>query len=58
MDFFLGNHCINNHMPEKLEAIKNGADRTVWIDPEEWGRYLDEKRDALLKFMKENPAAE
>lgn len=58
VDFFLGNHCINNHMPEKLEAIKNGADRTVWIDPEEWGRYLDEKRDALLKFMKENPAAE
>ena len=44
-------------MAEKLEKIKNGADSSVWIDPEEWSRYLDEKRDALLAFMKENPAA-
>ena len=57
VDFFLGNHCVNNHMAEKLEKIKNGADRSVWIDPEEWSCYLDEKRDALLAFMKENPAA-
>lgn len=58
VDFFLGNHCINNHMAEKLEKIKNGADSSVWIDPQEWGSYLNEKRDALLVFMKENPAAE
>lgn len=58
VDFFLGNHCINNHMAEKLEKIKNGADSSVWIDSQEWGSYLDEKRDALLVFMKENPAAE
>ena len=45
-------------MAEKLEKIKNGADSSVWIDPQEWGSYLDEKRDALLVFMKENPAAE
>ena len=45
-------------MAEKLEKIKNGADSSVWIDSQEWGSYLDEKRDALLVFMKENPAAE
>ena len=43
---------------EKLEKIKNGADSSVWIDLQEWGSYLDEKRNALLVFMKENPAAE
>ena len=52
VDVFLGNHCINNNMLEKREMQKKDPDGpNPFIDPELWGKYLDQKRDELLAFM-------
>ena len=52
VDVFLGNHCINNNMLEKREMQKKDpGGPNPFIDPELWGKYLDQKRDELLAFM-------
>ena len=52
VDVFLGNHCINNNMLEKREMQKKDpGSPNPFIDPELWGKYLDQKRDELLAFM-------
>lgn len=54
MEIFLGTTAST--------TIPWGAVRSSWtspdgpnpfIDTEVWGKYLDEKRDALLEFMKD-----
>ncbi len=54
VDLFLGNHCTNNDTLGRAKRLADG-DRNAFIDPEAWTRYLDSKRDDLLKLM-EDPA--
>ena len=52
VDVFLGNHCINNKTLEKRAfMLEHPHEPNPFVDSEEWGRYLDEKRDELLAFM-------
>lgn len=52
VEFFLGNHCINNDTLGRAEKLKAG-DKDAFIDDKCWGEYLDSKRDALLELMKD-----
>ena len=54
VEIFLGNHCINNDTLGAVEArVGRPGGPNPFIDTEVWGKYLDEKRDALLEFMKD-----
>lgn len=53
VDVFMGNHTNNNNLVEKLRYIKEHPGENPFVDQEGWGRYLDEKRDSLLEFMKD-----
>lgn len=52
VDIFLGNHCINNQTLERRQRqLENPDGPNPFVDPDQWGRYLDQKRDELLAFM-------
>lgn len=52
VEIFLGNHCINNQTLERRQKqIENPNGQNPFIDTAAWGKYLDEKRDALIEFM-------
>lgn len=52
VEIFLGNHCINNDtLGKHKQQLENPDGPNPFIDPELWGKYLDMKRDDLLKFM-------
>lgn len=52
VEIFLGNHCINNDtLGRRKKQIENPDGPNPFVDDQVWGRYLDEKRDALLEFM-------
>lgn len=52
VDIFLGNHCVNNDtLGRRQRQLADPEGPNPFVDAEAWGRYLDEKRDALLKFM-------
>ena len=54
VEIFLGNHCINNDtLGRRQKQLDNPDGPNPFIDTEVWGKYLDEKRDALLEFMKD-----
>ena len=55
VEIFLGNHCINNDTLGRRQKQPGTTPtaRTPSSIPEVWGKYLDEKRDALLEFMKD-----
>ncbi len=51
VDVFIGNHAWNNKTMEKVDAIAAGADRSICINPEEWGNFLaliKRKLDAVI----------
>lgn len=55
VDIMLGNHCNNNDtLGRRQRQIENPDGPNPFIDPEQWGRYLDQKRDELIEFMKKN----
>ncbi|MDO4620753.1 MAG: MBL fold metallo-hydrolase [Lachnospiraceae bacterium] len=56
VEIFLGNHCINNDtMGRRKKQLENPEGPNPFVDSEVWGRYLDEKRDALAVF-EQDPA--
>ena len=52
VDIMLGNHCINNDtLGRRQKQLEDPEGPNPFVDPECWGKYLDSKRDDLLKFM-------
>lgn len=52
VELFLGNHCINNDtLGRRQQQIDHPDGPNPFLDDQVWGRYLDQKRDELLKFM-------
>ena len=51
VDVFLGNHTNNNNLIQKLDYLKEHPSENPFVDTTEWGKYLDEKKNALLEFM-------
>lgn len=52
VEIFLGNHCINNDtLGRHKQKLDDPDGPNPFIDTKAWGRYLDQKRDELLKFM-------
>ena len=54
VDIFLGNHANNNNIVEKRQYQLQHPDTNPYIDPSEWRKYLEEKKNALLALM-QNP---
>lgn len=56
VEIFLANHCVNNDtLTRREQLLANPDGSNPFVDDTLWGSYLDEKRDALLKFM-DDPA--
>lgn len=54
VDIFLGNHCINNDtLGRHQRQLEDPAGPNPFVDDGLWSSYLDEKRDALMRFMAE-----
>jgi metallo-beta-lactamase class B len=53
VDIFLGNHADNNNIVEKREYQIQHPGSNPYIDPDEWRRYLAQKKNELLAFMKD-----
>lgn len=52
VDIFLGNHSDNNDTLGRRERqLADPTGPNPFVDPTLWGKFLDEKREALLKFM-------
>ena len=52
VDVFLGNHCVNNDtLGRRREQLEHPEGPNPFLDSGAWGKYLDEKRDALLALM-------
>lgn len=52
VDIMLGNHCINNDtLGRRQKQIEDPDGPNPFVDPEWWAKYLDSKRDDLLKLM-------
>lgn len=51
VDVFLGNHTNNNNLMEKAAYLKEHPGENPFVDTSAWGKYLDEKKNALLEFM-------
>ena len=52
VDLFLGNHCINNDtLGRRKKQLENPDGPNPFLDDTLWARYLDQKRDDLLRFM-------
>ncbi len=52
VEIFLGNHPINNDtLGRRKIQMENPDGPNPFVDSEIWGKYLDQKRDELLKFM-------
>lgn len=52
VELFLGNHCINNDtLGRRQRQIEDPDGPNPFLDSEVWGKYLDQKRDELIKFM-------
>ncbi len=57
VDIFLGNHASNNRTLEKRAyQLEHPEAENPFIDPAEWGRFLDSRRDDLLALMERDPA--
>lgn len=53
VDVFLGNHTVNNGLLEKRQYQIEHPGENPFIDSTLWGRYLDEKREAMEKYMRD-----
>ena len=52
VDIFLGNHCGNNDtLGRRKRQLEQPEGPNPFVDPQQWGRYLDQKREELLAFM-------
>ena len=51
VDIFMPNHTNNVNLLEKREALLADPTHNPFVDETAWGRYLDEKRNALVAFM-------
>ena len=52
VDIMLGNHCINNDtLGRRKQQLENPDGPNPFLDDTLWARYLDQKRDDLLRFM-------
>lgn len=50
VDVMLGNHCVQNKTREKYEQSLTQTENP-FIDPSEWGRFLDEREGKLEKVI-------
>lgn len=53
VDIMLGNHPDNNDTLGKIARLAQNPAVNPFIDREEWGRVLDQKRDRLLALMQD-----
>lgn len=51
VDIFMPNHTNNVNLLEKRDSLLANPNRNPFVDSDAWGRYLDEKRAALLALM-------
>ena len=51
VDIMLGNHPDNNDTLKKIARYRENPAVNPFIDPDEWGRVLDQKRDRLTALM-------
>ncbi len=58
VDIFMANHPNNDDMLKKYEYMLAHPGENPFVDDKAWGRYLDRKRDDLLKMMEEEGKAE
>lgn len=54
VELFVGNHCWNNHTPERYQRLQAGDSR-AFLDREAWGRFLDEVEASFRKLLKDDP---
>lgn len=53
VDVFMGNHPVNNNVLQKYEEYIANPQHNPFVDETAWGKYLDQKREELLEFMKD-----
>jgi len=53
VDVFMGNHPVNNNVLQKYEEYIADPQHNPFVDETAWGKYLDQKREELLEFMKD-----
>lgn len=51
VELFLGNHCTNNDVLGRAKKLEEGCRENPFLDDKAWGRFLDQKRDDMLKLM-------
>jgi metallo-beta-lactamase class B len=52
VDVFLGNHCSNNNtIGRRKMQLDDPEGPNPFVDETLWGRYLDQKREEMLRFM-------
>ncbi len=54
VELFLGNHCGNNNVLERAERLRRGCAENPFLDDNAWIRFLDSKRDDMLKLISES----
>ena len=54
VDLFIGNHVGQNQTPERYRRLKTG-DPLAFVDPEAWGKFLDETEKGMIKLEAEDP---
>lgn len=56
VDIFLGNHTENNRTMEKAALMKEHPETNPFVDPSEWGTYLNQMKEKLHKFIEKERA--
>ena len=54
VDLFIGNHAGQNQTPERYQRLKAG-DPLAFVDPEAWGKFLDNVEKSLIALEAEDP---
>lgn len=54
VELFIGNHCWQNHTPERYARLKSG-DAGAFVDPGAWGAFLDASEAGFRKLLERDP---
>ena len=54
VDLFIGNHVGQNQTPERYRRLQTG-DRLAFVDPDAWGRFLDQCEAKLNRLEADDP---
>ena len=54
VDLFIGNHVGQNQTPERYRRLQAG-DRLAFVDPDAWGRFLDQCEANLDRLEADDP---